>query len=142
MDKEHAELEALFDKFLSLINSNDKKAIEVFSEFKALLHKHFQWEEKHLFPLFENNTGFPGMDTTFVLRNEHVQIKKIFLNKIDVKISEGKFDEIKMFIVGLEEMLRMHRNLETEIFYPWFDDSLDDAERERVIKKLRDSRKQ
>lgn len=68
--------------------------------------------------------------------------KKFFLNKINVKISEGRFDEIEMFIVGLEEMLRMHRNLETEIFYPWFDDSLDDAERERVIKKLRDSRKQ
>jgi hypothetical protein len=40
--------------------------------------------------------------------------------------------------VGLEEMLSMHRNLETDIFYPWFDNSLDMAEREKVLKILRD----
>jgi iron-sulfur cluster repair protein YtfE (RIC family) len=142
MNKEHTDLESLFQKFLLLINDKNKKAIDAFNQFKTLLNKHFQWEEKILFPLFEKNTGLPGEDISFVLRNEHDQIKKLFLNKIDEKIAEGKFDEIKKFIVGLEEMLKMHRNLETEIFYPWFDDTLDYAERERVILELKNSRKQ
>jgi regulator of cell morphogenesis and NO signaling len=142
MDEEHKELERLFEKFLSLINDNDKKAINAFNKLKSLLNKHFQWEEKILFPLFEKNTGLPGEDISFVLRNEHTQIKKIFLNKIDEKIAEGKFNEIKKFIVGLEEMLKMHRDLETEIFYPWFDDTLENIERERIIMELKNSRKQ
>lgn len=142
MDNEHAEIEKLFTEFMSLIKNNDKTAIEAFNRFKRLLNNHFQWEEKNLFPLFEDNSGLAGEDITFVLGNEHTQIRKIFLDKIDDKIANGKFDEIKKFIVGLEEMLKMHRNLETEIFYPWFDDSLDSDERERVIKKLKSIKKQ
>ncbi len=53
-------------------------------------------------------------------------------------MSKDKFSEITLLLVGLEEMLRMHRNLETDIFYPWFDDSLDLKERERVLKILTD----
>ena len=142
MDKEHSEIENLYKKFLSLINTGDKKAIDIFIRFRTLLIKHFQWEEKILFPLFEENTGLTGEDISFVLRNEHAQIKKIFLNKIDEKIAQGKFNEIKKFMVGLEEMLKMHRNLETELFYPWFDDTLDKVRRERIITELKNSGKQ
>jgi hypothetical protein len=48
-----------------------------------------------------------------------------------------RYSEITLLIVGFEEMLSMHRNLETDVFYPWFDNFLDMAERERVLKILR-----
>ena len=54
----------------------------------------------------------------------------------------------KSYIIGdlhgcsdmLEEMLGMHRNLETDVFYPWFDESLDLKERERVLKLLKNKK--
>jgi iron-sulfur cluster repair protein YtfE (RIC family) len=137
MDKDHEELVSLFDQFLSHIKNNSDQSVEVFSQFKRNLQKHFQWEEKTLFPLFEERAGHSGKDTTFVLRNEHVQIKGMFINKIDALLSDKKYSEIMLLLVGLEEMLTMHRSLETDIFYPWFDDSLEEAERKRVLKLLR-----
>ena len=137
MDKDHAELELLFDQFLTHIKNNSDQAIDVFSKFKQNLQKHFHWEEKILFPLLEERAGLPGADTTFILRNEHIQIKSMFISKIESMISKNNFSEITLLLVGLEEMLHMHRNLETDIFYPWFDDSLDLKERERVLKLLK-----
>jgi iron-sulfur cluster repair protein YtfE (RIC family) len=112
----------------------------VFSQFRENLQKHFQWEEKILFPLFEERTGFPGADTTFVLKNEHIQIKSMFIDKIETMLIEKKYSEITLLSVGLEEMLSMHRNLETDIFYPWFDNSLDIVERKRVLNLLKDKK--
>ena len=42
---------------------------------------------------------------------------------------------------GLEEVLTMHRNYKIDIFYPWFDDSLDDGERAKILKLLRANKK-
>ena len=137
MDKDHEELVALFDQFLSHIKNNSDQSIEVFSQFRQNLQKHFHWEEKILFPLFEERTGFPGADTTFVLKNEHIQIKSMFIDKIEAMLIEKKYSEITLLTVGLEEMLSIHRNLETDIFYPWFDNSLDMVERKRVLKILK-----
>ncbi|MHC4207675.1 MAG: hemerythrin domain-containing protein [Planctomycetota bacterium] len=137
MDKEHEGLESLFDQILIHIKNNSDQSIEIFSEFKRNLQKHFQWEEKILFPLFEERAGLAGADTTFVLKNEHIQIKNMFINKIEVILNEKKYSDITLLLIGLEEMLRMHRNMETDIFYPWFDDSLGVAEKERVLKILK-----
>ena len=140
MDKDHVELETLFDQFFSHIKNNPDQSLDDFSNFKRLIQKHFLWEEKFLFPLFEKRAGLPGRDITFVLRNEHLQIKRMFVNKIENMLSQKKYSEITFLLVGLKEMLHMHRNLETDIFYPWFDDSLDLKERERVLKLLQDKK--
>ena len=137
MDKEHGDLETLFDEILTHIKKNSDQSIELFSKFNRNLRKHFQWEENILFPLFEERAGLPGADTTFVLRNEHNLIKSMFIKRIEVLLNEKKYSDIKILLIGLEEMLRMHRNIETDIFYPWFDDSLGMAEKERVLRRLK-----
>jgi hemerythrin len=137
MDQDHKELVTLFEQFLSRIKNNSDQSVEVFTKFKQNLLKHFQWEENILFPLFEERTGQEGLDTTFVLKNEHVQINTMFMNKIETILIEKKYSEITFLAIGLEEMLTMHRNFETDIFYPWFDDSLDNAERQRVLNILK-----
>jgi len=137
MDKDHENLAALIDQFLSHIKNNSDQSIDTFSILKQKVQKHFQWEEKVLFPLFERQTGLTGADTTFVLKNEHLQIKRMFIDKIEKLLSDKNFSEIQLLVVGLEEMLGMHRNLETDVFYPWFDESLELKERERVLKLLK-----
>jgi len=137
MDKDHEELETHFDQLLFHIKDNSDLCIKVFSTFKQALQKHFKWEEKVLFPLFEKRAGLPGTDTIFVLKNEHFQITSMFINKIEILLSEKRYNEIIILLVGLEEMLRMHRKLETDIFYPWFDETLDLGEKESILKQLK-----
>ena len=137
MDREHEELAIMFTQFILNVNSKSENCVENFSRLKQHLQKHFQWEEKVLFPLFEERAGESGFDTTFVLKNEHIQIKTIFISKIEKMLSEKNYTEIANLAVGLEEMLSMHRQYENDIFYPWFDDSLDEIERIRVLKILK-----
>ena len=127
----------MFTQFILNVNSKSENCVENFSRLKQHLQKHFQWEEKVLFPLFEERAGESGFDTTFVLKNEHIQIKTIFISKIEKMLSEKNYTEIANLAVGLEEMLSMHRQYENDIFYPWFDDSLDEIERIRVLKILK-----
>jgi len=88
MDKDHENLAALIDQFLSHIKNNSDQSIDTFSILKQKVQKHFQWEEKVLFPLFERQTGLTGADTTFVLKNEHLQIKRMFIDKIEKLLSD------------------------------------------------------
>jgi len=136
MDSDHEELVTLFEEFLSDMKTNPNHAFDKFSQFKQKLQKHFHWEEKVLFPLFEERTGHPGLDTTFVLKNEHLQINTMFINKIHANLTTKNYSEITVLALGLNEILSMHRKMENDIFYPWFDDSLDDAARLRVLELL------
>jgi iron-sulfur cluster repair protein YtfE (RIC family) len=138
MNDDHQKLEKLFVKLHSAIETRDPKAAILFKEFKQILQKHFVWEEKTLFPLFEKRTGLSGVDTIFILRNEHHQINKMFILKIDVLISDQRYKEILPLLTGLGEMLTMHRKMETDIFYPWFDESLEQDEKNHVIEKLKE----
>jgi iron-sulfur cluster repair protein YtfE (RIC family) len=140
MDRDHEELANMFTQFLLNVNSNSEKSIKIFSRLRQHLLKHFQWEEKVLFPLFEERAGASGLDTIFVLKNEHLQIKTMFISKIETLLSENNYSEIALLAVGLEEMLSMHRQYENDIFYPWFDESLDEAERARVLELLKNKK--
>jgi hypothetical protein len=71
------------------------------------------------------------------MNNDH-QINKMFVAKIENMILENQFNDIEPLLIGLEEMLTMHRNMETDMFYPWFDESLGDREKENVIDNLKE----
>jgi iron-sulfur cluster repair protein YtfE (RIC family) len=137
MDRDHEELAVQFTQFLLYINSNSEKSSTIFADLKRNLNKHFKWEEKILFPIIEERGGPAGSDITFVLKNEHTQIKKMFISKIERLVKEKNYSEILTLTIGLEEMLTMHRQYENDIFYPWFDDSLDEAEKKRVLSQLK-----
>ena len=72
--------------------------------------------------------------------SEHSQIKTMFISKIEMMLSENKYTDIALLALGLEELLSMHRQYENDIFYPCFDDSLDESERMRVLKLLKDKK--
>ncbi len=137
MDRDHEELAVFFTQFLLYINSKSEKSITIFADLKRNINKHFKWEEKILFPLIEERGGPAGSDITFVLKNEHIQIKTMFIGKIEHLLKEKNYPEILNLAVGLEEMLTMHRKYENDIFYPWFDESLDEEERKKVLNKLK-----
>lgn len=138
MNEDHKKLEFLFNKLLSAFEAKQSDPTEIFTQFQQILQKHFIWEEKILFPLFEKRAGLSGVDTIFVLRNEHHQMNKMFITKIENMLSENRLQDLQSLITGLEEMLTMHRQMETDIFYPWFDEILEDGEKETVVDKLRE----
>ena len=137
MDRDHEELAVLFTKFLLYINSSSEKSNKIFADLKRNLNKHFKWEEKILFPLLEERGGPAGSDIIFVLKNEHTQIKTMFVSKIEHLVKDKNYSEILTLTVGLEQMLIMHRKYENDIFYPWFDESLDEEERKIVLNQLK-----
>lgn len=139
MNDDHQKLERLFNKLLVAIQNNHAISLEVFSKFKQILQKHFIWEEKVLFPLFEKRSGLSGGDTIFVLRNEHHQINKMFIAKIEGLLHDNLINGLQPLITGLEEMLTMHRKMETEIFYPWFDEVLENGEKDNIIDNFKES---
>ena len=59
----------------------------------------------------------------------------MFINKIHANLTTKNYSEITVLALGLNEILSMHRKMENDIFYPWFDDSLDDAARMRVLER-------
>ena len=91
MNDDHQKLEDLFSQLLSALETNHSNSGSIFSRFKQTLQKHFIWEEKVLFHLFEKRAGLSSVDTIFVLRNEHHQINKMFVAKIENMISENRF---------------------------------------------------
>ena len=137
MDQDHEELAVLFIQFLVYLNSSSEKSKTIFDQLKKNLYRHFQWEEKILFPLLEEQGGPPASDITFVIKNEHIQIKTMFIGKIEHLLKEKNYSEILNLTVGLEEMLTMHRKYENDIFYPWFDESLDEVEKKKVLELLK-----
>ena len=137
MDDEHTRIEQLYQTFVHSLEQQREHSPRHFQQFKQILKKHFKWEKNILFPLFEKRAGFQATDITFVLKNEHEQIMKMYIDRIDILLKERQFTEISKMIIGLEEMLLMHRQMETEIFYPWFDHKLTQSEHEDLIYKLR-----
>jgi len=138
MNNDHQKLENLFKRILLVSETKHSDFLDIFTQFKQILQKHFIWEEKFLFPLFEKRTGLSGVDTIFVLRNEHHQMNKMFIAKIENMLSDNRQNEIQPLMTGLEEMLTMHRKMETDIFYPWFDEILEGGDKENVIDKLKE----
>ncbi|MCL4278568.1 MAG: hemerythrin domain-containing protein [Ignavibacteriaceae bacterium] len=52
MEQDHDRLDDIYIQFKELRDSDQNKAMDIFSEFKTDLQKHILWEEEILFPLF------------------------------------------------------------------------------------------
>jgi regulator of cell morphogenesis and NO signaling len=133
MNGAHKELDAMFSRLSEALKEKNPHAKRICTDFNQAILDHFNWEETVLFPLFEKRTGFSGRDMTFVLKNEHYQIKKMFLSKLETLIAGQKFSEIAVILTGLSEMLTMHRQMENDIFYPWLDAAPGGEEKENII---------
>lgn len=132
---DHDRLDDLFKKFQSSKQSDIIQAKRYFEEFKLGLERHIVWEEKILFPVFEEKTGFTDSGPTVVMRIEHEEIKEA-LERIHKKISAGNTES------DLEEdvllaVLSVHNRKEEDILYPLIDSVTSPADKTAVFQEMK-----
>lgn len=131
---DHDELDGYFKGYCILKREDYEQAKEGFRKFESGLQRHIVWEENILFPLFEEKTGMNNSGPTFIMREEHRQIKE-YLKQIYAKVEQNDPD------TGLEEqllldLLKAHNQKEENILYPAIDQVTSDGEREIVFQKM------
>lgn len=126
---DHGQLDALLEAFQEWKSKDLAKAKESLARFVSALHRHLEWEETILFPLFEEKTGQTGLTQT--LRGEHEEIRE-WLEALSQKVGQDAADsgyEEKM----LAEELGGHNAREEYALYPALDKLLTDDEKSRVF---------
>lgn len=133
--EDHDKLDEYFQCFQKTKRRDYARAGECFEKFESGLRRHIAWEEEILFPLFEEKTGMTDGGPTFVMREEHRQIKAL-LEEVHKKVQrrdpESDQEEQQLF-----EVLKQHNYKEEAILYPAIDRAASDEEREAVFKKMK-----
>lgn len=123
------------DRIIEGLNGKSDVSEAVLYELKKRFIRHFTWEEQVLFPEFEKKAGVYGKDIVFVLKSEHKQILSVLKGNINKHATSEAVDQ--SMLMTLLEILNIHREMEQDIFYPWFEENLDEEELNSLIKSLK-----
>jgi regulator of cell morphogenesis and NO signaling len=132
LTEDHNHLDNLLEGFQEWKPKDLAKAKDFLSQFVSALHRHLQWEETILFPLFEQKTGQTGLTNT--LRGEHQEIRE-WLEALNRKIEQNDTDsdhEEKMLV----EELGGHNAREEYALYPELDKLLTDEEKRQIFEVI------
>ena len=126
-DEQFANLENCVD------SGNFDAAKTMYEELSTHMIRHFDMEEKIMFPMF-NEAKAEGCNPTNVMIMEHNQMR-VLLNKMDSAI---KTEEKENFL-GLSEnllfLMQQHNMKEEQIMYNLVDDALNSQE---IIEKMKE----
>src|SRR3989338_5167911 len=133
--RDHERLDNLFKEFQVTKACDIDSARKRFENFRRGLEQHMALEENILFPLFESKTGMKYGGPTQVMRMEHDQLKTL-LKSLDEKMKQEEpgDDDQEAALIGL---LAQHNHKEENILYSMIDQSITEAERREVFRKIK-----
>jgi len=133
MNSDHDAIEQL------IVRLNDKSEYNslILHELIKRFNRHFLWEEQVLFLEFEKNAGVYGKKIVSKLKCEHQQIQKLLNENIKTQIETTSTNKKVNTLSELIEILRMHKEMEQDIFYPWFEKNLNGQKRNQLIEQLK-----
>ena len=115
LTNDHRECDENFAQMEEAVASESPEAISKFEGFHEAMMKHFDREEKVLFPAFENKTGMT-QGPTQVMRNEHEQMRRMMTQMVE---AIGTKDNERFF--GLSEtlmlLMQQHNMKEEQMLY-------------------------
>jgi iron-sulfur cluster repair protein YtfE (RIC family) len=129
---DHHRLDELLEAFQEWKPKDLAKGNEFLAQFVSALHRHLQWEETILFPLYEQKTGQTALIRT--LLGEHQEIRE-WLEALSGKVGQQDTDsgyEEKMLV----EELGGHNAREEYALYPELDKLLADEEKKQVFEAM------
>jgi iron-sulfur cluster repair protein YtfE (RIC family) len=138
-ETDHRRLDELFAQYRRDIQVDRVVARQSFKRYRSFLERHIFWEEKMMFPLFEEKMGFSGTGPTEVMRKEHALIEK-YLSEIAQKLEEpdgSTVDEEQR----LSNIMSLHNRKEEGILYPAIDRALTAVEWQEILAKIHASMK-
>lgn len=94
-----------------------------FDTFDKAMHRHFEFEERTLFPALESATGMTGFGPTTVMRNEHEQMRRV-LTSMSAALEKGDTRGVLDQGDTLLMLVQQHNIKEERILYPMADQRL------------------
>lgn len=132
--EDHDRLDGLFATFQSKKYDSYAEAKPFFREFKFGLQRHIVWEERILFPLFEQKTGIFHSGPTEVMRSEHRKIGQCLEALHDKVREQDPASEAQE--AALVQALHAHNEKEEAVLYPALDRLLSDEEKQGVVEAM------
>ncbi|MCC6848660.1 MAG: DUF2249 domain-containing protein [Deltaproteobacteria bacterium] len=138
LQEDHERLDAIVPEVQALVRAGSlPEAGARFAEFTCGLGRHIEVEEQVLFPTFEELTGMSGGGPTFVMRDEHVEIRRL-MDATTGALRAGDAAKAEESLQRLTETLATHNMKEERMLYPMTDQALrDDQARDDLVKRLR-----
>ncbi len=123
---DHRRLEALFDRLLAAIRSDDREQIaSVWTEFDAGLGAHLEAEEKYLIPELARASAHDAQ--TILAENDQIRARLAELGT-QVDLHMVRLDSARQFV----QELRDHALHEDRMLYRWADEHVDETIRARL----------
>jgi hemerythrin superfamily protein len=142
--RDHREIDALYQSMLQAARAGDNAAaLRFFDHYDRRLERHIEWEEKLLFPAFDELEGTTGgCGPTRAMEQDHRDIRE-WKSKLRVRLSElegpaAPDDSFFRIASALTSTLLNHNGKEEIILYPMCDDGFPAAKRDAVLKQVRD----
>lgn len=132
--EDHDVLDRAMMDFKRLKGTGLEEAKPFFRRFKSGLKRHIFWEEKILFPVFEEKTGMKNSGPTAVMRQEHVMILEA-LEALHDKVRQGNI-ECDGQIHELVSLLKDHNYKEEGVLYPAIDSMIGATDLERIYQEM------
>lgn len=133
---EHARLDDLQRSVLAALRAGSlREARRHFTVFERRLHRHIQFEEEILFPLFESKEAGPERPAR-VMRAEHREIRML-LERAG-RALYGPLPEAERLCQSLHARLERHDLDEEAAFYDRFDQLLEPAERATLVERIQE----
>ncbi len=132
--EDHDRLDELLETYRRWKRSDFGRAKAAFKEFKFGLQRHIIWEERILFPRFEEKTGMREFGPTAVMRAEHRQIGaclEALHEKVRHQDPDSDAEEARLL-----DLLTAHNQKEENILYPAVDRLLSPEEQARARQEM------
>ena len=115
---DHRSCDALWASVEEALGSGDGASAQAaWTEFSEAMEGHFRMEEEQLFPAFEEATGMRGGGPTFVMREEHRQMRGL-IQQMSALIRAGELDETLDQGDTLLMIIQQHNAKEEGMLYP------------------------
>lgn len=137
LEADHARLDALVEATQQLAAAGSfDEARARFSELVCGLGRHIDVEEQVLFPTFEQITGMKDRGPTFVMRSEHVEIRRGMDAVVDA-LEQRDASLAEQTLGALTQTLAGHNVKEERMLYPMADRAVgDERAQDELVKRL------
>ena len=134
LTNDHRQCDESFAQMEEAVASESPEAISKFEGFHEEMIRHFDMEEKVMFPAFENKTGMT-QGPTQAMRNEHEQMRIMMTQMVE---AIGAKNQERFF--GLSETLMMlmqqHNMKEEQMLYTMAEQHLG-AQNEQIVEEMK-----
>lgn len=129
---DHRRIDAALEAFRGQADTG-RASLEL-AAFERMLLRHIDWEERVLFPAFEEKLGAEAEARATAMRVQHEELKRLIA---ELRAALGREGFERRNVEGvLVESLSDHNHAEEDFIYPWMDGVFTPEERLRLLDGL------